>query len=507
MAGKKYSSVGSYWVEENKVNSKRYSVIDAMDEVNKALRNIDRLFENDRYGETKGFRSYHNYEGLKRTIEGYRESNYGLAVYSRDIHRLVTGKELEFYKEINKVNERLSMKDINEITVPNTLGIKETVKWVDENGVEQEYERVKLSINLQDIISGTDIKGLQEQLEEEKISNPNKWYNEEIGYQEIYELNTNTAFNHEAYATQFEKELSQLLDFLPIIGGIRGICEGTAGETMTGELLTKEQRVQSVCLGLFSLALDWWSLGVFAAGKKMGIKVIAQGLLVDAAQSLVFGYSGKFVMEKLTSSGFTPLQAFVINLFGTIVLVGMMKRLVRDVGGPSTDDIKRLDEIEIEFNHNQKHEYEEFMKQLKGQEDGLNGLTIQDYFNNKALFDEFGRDKSISSLIKKIRAKGLKDKVDELMLKGLDYDSATKEAKEWMKTQAVLHNPDQIVGGNSKNVSVLGNTNINSSIGRQWKLERADYLYDEIMKQIVDIPIDKFGEIYLNIKLTVSGVK
>ena len=147
------------------------------------------------------------------------------------------------------------------------------------------------------------------------------------------------------------------------------------------------------------------------------------------------------------------------------------------------------------------------MKQSKGQEDGLNGLTIQDYFNNKALFDEFGRDKSISSLIKKIRAKGLKDKVDELMLKGLDYDSATKEAKEWMKTQAVLHNPDQIVGGNSKNVSVLGNTNINSSIGRQWKLERADYLYDEIMKQIVDIPIDKFGEIYLNIKLTVSGVK
>jgi len=93
--------------------------------------------------------------------------------------------------------------------------------------------------------------------------------------------------------------------------------------------LTKEQRVQSVCLGLFSLALDWWSLGVFAAGKKMGIKVIAQGLLVDAAQSLVFGYSGKFVMEKLTSSGFTPLQAFVINLFGTMLLVGMMKRLMK----------------------------------------------------------------------------------------------------------------------------------------------------------------------------------
>ena len=74
----------------------------------------------------------------------------------------------------------------------------------------------------------------------------------------------------------------------------------------------------------------------------MGIKVIAQGLLVGAAQSLAFGYSGKFVMEKLTSSGFTPLQAFVINLFGTMLLVGMMKRLVKNVSGVDGDFLKGM---------------------------------------------------------------------------------------------------------------------------------------------------------------------
>jgi len=46
----------------------------------------------------------------------------------------------------------------------------------------------------------------------------------------------------------------------------------------------------------------------------------------------------------------------------------------KNVGGPSTDDIKRLDKIE--FRHNQKHEYDELMKQLKRQLVGLNGLTI-----------------------------------------------------------------------------------------------------------------------------------
>jgi len=77
----------------------------------------------------------------------------------------------------------------------------------------------------------------------------------------------------------------------------------------------------------------------------------------------------------------------------------------KNVGGHSIDDIKQLDEIEIEFSHNRKHEYDEFMKQLKGQEDGLNGLTIQDYFNKKALFDELGRDTSINAIIKEIRGK------------------------------------------------------------------------------------------------------
>jgi len=113
----------------------------------------------------------------------------------------------------------------------------------------------------------------------------------------------------------------------------------------------------------------------------------------------------------------------------------------------------------------------------------LNALTIQDYFNNKALFDELGRDTSINVIIKEIRGKALEYETEKLVATRMDFAAAAKQAKDWLKTQAVLHNPDQVVGGNSKNVSVLGNKNINSSIGSQWRWNRADSLFKQIYEQ------------------------
>ena len=68
----------------------------------------------------------------------------------------------------------------------------------------------------------------------------------------------------------------------------------------------------------------------------------------------------------------------------------------------------------------------------------------------------------------------------------------------------MLHNPDQVVGGNSKNVSVLGNKNINSSIGSQWRWNRADSLFKQIYKQAQNIPQENWGEVYLNVILSVA---
>jgi len=134
----------------------------------------------------------------------------------------------------------------------------------------------------------------------------------------------------------------------------------------------------------------------------------------------------------------------------------------------------------------------------------LNGLTIQDYFNNKALFDELGRDTSINTIIKRIKEDALDKKINSLVANGIDYETAEQQAKDWLKTQAVLHNPDQIAGGFADLLSGLGNKNINSSIGSQWRWNRADSLFEQIYKQAQNIPKENWGEVYLNVILSVA---
>lgn len=101
---------------------------------------------------------------------------------------------------------------------------------------------------------------------------------------------------------------------------------------------------------------------------------------------------------------------------------------------------------------------------------------------------------------KELREQFLEDKITELRSTGLSRSQAKIEAEKWMKTQAVLHNPDQIAGGNPMNLTGLGDKNINSSIGTQWR-----YRIDDLEKQVMDfantIPQSEWGHVKLNIKL------
>ncbi|SFJ93352.1 MULTISPECIES: polymorphic toxin type 15 domain-containing protein [unclassified Bacillus (in: firmicutes)] len=50
----------------------------------------------------------------------------------------------------------------------------------------------------------------------------------------------------------------------------------------------------------------------------------------------------------------------------------------------------------------------------------------------------------------------LADKIAELMAEGKSFDIAETEAKEWTETQAALHNPDQITGGDPLKIGGMG---------------------------------------------------
>ncbi|KTB81439.1 hypothetical protein AO069_18510 [Pseudomonas syringae pv. syringae PD2774] len=112
----------------------------------------------------------------------------------------------------------------------------------------------------------------------------------------------------------------------------------------------------------------------------------------------------------------------------------------------------------------------EFERQLKGQEDGLNRLTVEEYLKNIA--NPVKRD---AMAAKKART-DLKDTLQERFqrefqkeMSPLDAEEAAiKKARETMASLAGLHNPDLTAGGKDI-IADFGDRQVNSSIGPQWR--------------------------------------
>ncbi|HJF32437.1 MAG TPA: polymorphic toxin type 15 domain-containing protein [Sporosarcina psychrophila] len=178
-----------------------------------------------------------------------------------------------------------------------------------------------------------------------------------------------------------------------------------------------------------------------------------------------------------------------------------------DVGAKGADNVKLLDnlprikEIEVNFNRNVKHDSEEFTRQLKDQEKGMNELKVDEYLKNRERYIAEGRAIEGNAAQKMARQEALKDKITELRKQGLARADATKQASEWMGTKAALHNPDQIAGGRANIIGGLGDKRVNSSIGSQWKY-RIDIVDDQIRGIAKNMTPEQLKNNYLNVKLT-----
>ena len=87
----------------------------------------------------------------------------------------------------------------------------------------------------------------------------------------------------------------------------------------------------------------------------------------------------------------------------------------------------------------------------------------------------------------------------------MSREDAEDEANNWIETQAALHDPDQIAGGDAANVTGMGDKNINSSIGGQWQ-----YKIDAVDKAVQEyIDTNNLSEqdqklTYMNVNLGVT---
>ncbi|MNZ83487.1 hypothetical protein D3C78_1022170 [compost metagenome] len=112
----------------------------------------------------------------------------------------------------------------------------------------------------------------------------------------------------------------------------------------------------------------------------------------------------------------------------------------------------------------------EFERQLKGQQDGLNRLTVEEFLENIA--NPAKRDPRIAKIARKELYGKLQERIQRDLMKTMSAIEArklsVKQAKETMSSLAALHNPDLIAGGRDT-ISDFGDRQVNSSIGPQWK--------------------------------------
>ncbi|WP_432803669.1 T7SS effector LXG polymorphic toxin [Bacillus safensis] len=145
------------------------------------------------------------------------------------------------------------------------------------------------------------------------------------------------------------------------------------------------------------------------------IKRILDGEVVSATENIILEYSGIYdgyraitgkdpETSQNISSTDQALSAVSIIPFMKIIKGGKYvfkidqgKNVVKRIEKTGTgnvkhlDDVSRMKEVEVNFKRNDKHDSEEFARQLKDQEKGMNELTVDEYLKNREKYIEQGR--------------------------------------------------------------------------------------------------------------------
>lgn len=129
-------------------------------------------------------------------------------------------------------------------------------------------------------------------------------------------------------------------------------------------------------------------------------------------------------------------------------------------------------------------------------------LTVAEYLENRERYNREGRAKEGNAAQRIARQNAYDDKVREFRKVVKDPEEAQRLAKEWLETQAALHDPDQIAGGNPSNVTGMGDKRINYSIGSQWK-KNVKIVDEHVEKYAKDMTDEEKKSTYLNVKLII----
>ena len=118
----------------------------------------------------------------------------------------------------------------------------------------------------------------------------------------------------------------------------------------------------------------------------------------------------------------------------------------------------------------------EYERQLRDQQAGLRDMTVGEYLDSRAAYDQLGRSGVSDGTAQEAARATLRSRIESsveasLERRGLDpveaQDLAVIQAEEIMSNLAALHNPDMIAGGQDI-IGRVSDSGINSSIGGSW---------------------------------------
>lgn len=141
-------------------------------------------------------------------------------------------------------------------------------------------------------------------------------------------------------------------------------------------------------------------------------------------------------------------------------------------------DLDRYDDsIDVSirpFRRNRNHDSAEYDRQYNEQMDTLQRMSAADWLRNRIDYLENGRTPDSLRAQQNARDAAFNARVTELRRAGESRDSARQHAEEWLSSQAALHRLDGIAGGNVTDISGVGDSRINSSLGSQWRSRVGD---------------------------------
>ncbi|MBA6109019.1 hypothetical protein H4C48_01445 [Pseudomonas asiatica] len=139
----------------------------------------------------------------------------------------------------------------------------------------------------------------------------------------------------------------------------------------------------------------------------------------------------------------------------------------------------------------------EFKRQLNGQEDGLNWMTVEEFLEKVESPNQ--RNKGLAQRARRKEQEVIQEKFEKELRKTMDPSEAQRiaieKARNRMSITAALHNPDLIAGGRDV-ISDFGDRQVNSIIGPQWRTK-----IPNLKKAAETVPPELRGSTRMNIKL------